>query len=149
MRRFQLKFFYTLILVLSVFLINAQPNNMSLRYLRTEEGLSQNEVTSILQDNEGFMWFGTRSGLNRYDGYEFLVFDQVPGDSGSLVNTSIEKIYKDSKGIIWIGTKSNGISRYNPVTGKFLNMPFNGPSVQKILPDKRVIPFCENSDGDI
>ena len=128
---------------------NAQPDNMALRYLRTEEGLSQNEVTSILQDNEGFMWFGTRSGLNRYDGYEFLVFDQVPGDSGSLVNTSIERIYKDSKGIIWIGTKSNGISRYNPVTGKFLNMPFNGPSAQNILPDKRVISFCEGSDGDM
>lgn len=128
---------------------NAQPDNMSLRYLRTEEGLSQNEVTSILQDNEGFMWFGTRSGLNRYDGYEFLVFDQVPGDSSSLVNTSIEKIYKDSKGIIWIGTKSNGISRYNPVTGKFLNMPFKGPSAQNILPDKRVISFFEDSDGDM
>ncbi|MEI7420549.1 MAG: two-component regulator propeller domain-containing protein [Prolixibacteraceae bacterium] len=120
---------------------------MSIRYLRTEEGLSQNEVTSILQDNEGFMWFGTRSGLNRYDGYEFLVFNQVPGDSSSLVNTSIERIYKDSKGIIWIGTKSNGISRYNPVTGKFLNMPFKRDSSQNILPDKRVISFCEDNDG--
>jgi len=136
-------------LVLSVFWVNAQPDNMSLRYLRTEEGLSQNEVTSIIQDNEGFMWFGTRSGLNRYDGYEFLVFDQIPGDSSSLVNTSIERMYKDSKGIIWIGTKSNGISRYNPVTGKFLNMPFKGPSSQNILPDKRVISFCEDRDGDM
>jgi ligand-binding sensor domain-containing protein len=146
MSRFYIKIVFLLISVLLTFWANAQPDHMSLRYLRTEEGLSQNEVTSILQDNEGFMWFGTRSGLNRYDGYEFLVFDQVPGDSGSLVNTSIEKIYKDSKGIIWIGTKSNGISRYNPVTGKFLNMPFNGPSTKNILPDKRVISFCEDSD---
>lgn len=149
MRKISIKIVLNLIFISLTFLIHAQPVNMSLRYLRTEEGLSQNEVTSILQDNEGFMWFGTRSGLNRYDGYEFLVFDQVPGDSGSLVNTSIERIYKDSKGIIWIGTKSNGISRYNPVTGKFLNMPFNGPSVQNILPDKRVISFCEDSDGDM
>jgi len=149
MRRFYIHFHFTLLLVLSVFCSNAQPDNMSLRYLRTEEGLSQNEVTSILQDNEGFMWFGTRSGLNRYDGYNFLVFDQVPGDSSKLVNTSIERIYKDSKGIIWIGTKSNGISRYNPVTGKFINMPFNGLSSQNILPDKRVISFCEDSDGDM
>jgi signal transduction histidine kinase/ligand-binding sensor domain-containing protein/DNA-binding response OmpR family regulator len=147
MRRFLSLIYLTLIPVLSAFWVNAQPNNMSLRYLRTEEGLSQNEVTSILQDNEGFMWFGTRSGLNRYDGYEFLVFDQVPGDSTSLVNTSIERIYKDSKGIIWIGTKSNGISRYNPVTGKLLNMPFKGQSTQNILPDKRVISFCEDSNG--
>lgn len=149
MARLYTKTGFLLIYVLLTCWANAQPDNMALRYLRTEEGLSQNEVTSILQDNEGFMWFGTRSGLNRYDGYEFLVFDQVPGDSGSLVNTSIERIYKDSKGIIWIGTKSNGISRYNPVTGKFLNMPFNGPSAQNILPDKRVISFCEDSDGDM
>ena len=149
MRKISIKIVLNLIFISLTFLIHAQPVNMSLRYLRTEEGLSQNEVTSILQDNEGFMWFGTRSGLNRYDGYEFLVFDQVPGDSGSLVNTSIERIYKDSKGIIWIGTKSNGISRYNPVTGKFLNMPFNEPSAQNILPDKRVISFCEDSDGDM
>ena len=149
MRQFHTKLYFTLILVWSVFWGNAQPDHMSLRYLRTEEGLSQNEVTSIIQDNEGFMWFGTRSGLNRYDGYKFLVFDQVPGDSGSLVNTSIERIYKDRKGIIWIGTKSNGISRYNPVTGKFLNMPFNGPSSQNILPDKRVISFCEDSNGEM
>lgn len=146
---FRIRIYFSLFFVLSVFWSNAQPDNMSLRYLRTEEGLSQNEVTSILQDNEGFMWFGTRSGLNRYDGYEFLVFNQVPGDSSSLVNTSIEKIYKDSKGIIWIGTKSNGISRYNPVSGKFLNMPYNGPSAQNILPDKRVVSFCEDRDGDM
>jgi signal transduction histidine kinase/ligand-binding sensor domain-containing protein/DNA-binding response OmpR family regulator len=147
MRHYLIRVFFTLILSSLAFLVDAQPNNMSMRYLRTEEGLSQNEVTSILQDNEGFMWFGTRSGLNRYDGYNFLVFDQVPGDSSSLVNTSIERIYKDSKGIIWIGTKSNGISRYNPVTGKFLNMPFNGKSPKNILPDKRVISFCEDSNG--
>jgi signal transduction histidine kinase/ligand-binding sensor domain-containing protein/DNA-binding response OmpR family regulator len=149
MRRFLITIFFSLILVFPAFWANAQPDNMSLRYLRTEEGLSQNEVTSIIQDNEGFMWFGTRSGLNRYDGYKFLVFDQVPGDSSSLVNTSIERIYKDSKGIIWIGTKSNGISRYNPVTGKFLNIPFNGTSAHNILPDKRVLSFCEDSNGEM
>lgn len=149
MSRFYAKIVFLLVLALSTWRANSQPDNMALRYLRTEDGLSQNEVTSILQDNEGFMWFGTRSGLNRYDGYEFLTFDQIPGDSSSLVNTSIERIYKDSKGIIWIGTKSNGISRYNPVTGKFLNMPFNGSSAENILPDKRVISFCEDSDGDM
>lgn len=149
MRPFNIRIYAGVILFFVAFLANAQPENMSLRYLRTEEGLSQNEVTSILQDNEGFMWFGTRCGLNRYDGYEFLVFNQVPGDSNNLVNTSVEKICKDSKGIIWIGTKSNGISRYNPVTGKFLNMPYNGRSAQNILPDKRIISFCEDTDGDM
>ena len=149
MRRLQIRYYLSLLLVLSAFCVNAQPENMLLRYLRTEEGLSQNEVTSILQDNEGFMWFGTRSGLNRYDGYDFQVFNMVPGDSNSLVNTSVEQIYKDRMGVIWIGTKSNGISRYNPVTGKFLNIPFNDRSAGKILPNKRVISFCEDSNGEM
>lgn len=149
MRPFYIRIYCGVFLFLLAFFVDAQPDNMSMRYLRTEEGLSQNEVTSIVQDNEGFMWFGTRSGLNRYDGYEFQVFNQVPGDSNNLVNNSVEKIFKDSKGIIWIGTKSNGISRYNPVTGKFLNMPFNGRSAQNILPDKRIISFCEDRDGEM
>ncbi len=97
MQRLYIKILGTILLVLSVFWSNAQPDNISLRYLRTEEGLSQNEVTSILQDNEGFMWFGTLSGLNRYDGYKFLVFDQVPGDS--------------------VGTWNGGLLKYNPETG--------------------------------
>ena len=149
MRPLYISIYSGVILFFVAFLANAQPENMSLRYLRTEEGLSQNEVTSILQDNEGFMWFGTRSGLNRYDGYDFQVFNQVPGDTNNLVNTSVEKIYKDSKGIIWIGTKSNGISRYNPVTGQFLNMPYNDLSLHNILPDKRIISFCEDTDGEM
>lgn len=79
MLRFYAKIVFLLVVAFSAWKASAPPDNMSLRYLRTDEGLSQNEVTSILQDNEGFMWFGTRSGLNRYDGYEFLTFDQVPG----------------------------------------------------------------------
>lgn len=129
--------------------LNAQNNDFLKNYLTVDDGLSQNEVTSIIQDNEGFIWFGTRVGLNRYDGYNFLVYDQIPGDSSSLVNSSIERIYKDSKGIIWIGTKSNGISRFNPVTGKFLNIPFKRATDESVLPDKRITCFCEDRNGEM
>ena len=63
-----------------------QNQNMLKHFLTVDEGLSHDEVTSIVQDNDGFMWIGTRGGLNRYDGYEFKIFNQIPGDSNSLVN---------------------------------------------------------------
>src|SRR5210317_769320 len=83
-------------------------------FLTVENGLSHNEVTSIVQDKDGFIWIGTRGGLNRYDGYEFEIYNQIPGDSNSLVNPSIESLFVDSRGNIWIGTKSGGVSKYNP-----------------------------------
>ncbi|NQU53830.1 MAG: response regulator [Bacteroidetes bacterium] len=108
------------------------------------DGLSHNEVTSIVQDKDGFIWIGTRGGLNRYDGYEFKVFNQVPGDSNSLVNPSIEKLFIDSKGNIWIGSKSGGVSKYNPVTGIFKNIISNYKQSSEILPNNRILSFYED-----
>ena len=70
-------------------------------FLTVEDGLSHNEVTSIVQDEDGFIWIGTRGGLNRYDGYEFKIYNQVPGDSNSHVNPSIESLFVDRMGNIW------------------------------------------------
>lgn len=78
-----------------------------------QEGLSQNRILSILEDDFGFMWFGTADGLNRYDGYHTQVFRNKYGDSTSLSNNTINAIVKDKSGNFWIGT-SNGISYFNP-----------------------------------
>ncbi|MCF6358981.1 MAG: hypothetical protein L3J54_14370, partial [Draconibacterium sp.] len=136
------------------FLLNSVLNfgqnpNMLKQFLTVEEGLSHNEVTSIVQDNDGFIWIGTRGGLNRYDGYDFKVYNQIPGDSNSLVNPSIESLFVDSKGNIWIGTKSGGVSKYNPVTGIFKNMVADYNHVNNILPDNRVLSFFEDKKGRI
>lgn len=124
-----------------------QNQNMLKHFLTVEEGLSHNEVTSIVQDNDGFIWIGTRGGLNRYDGYEFKVFNQLPGDSNSLVNPSIETLFVDSKGNIWIGTKSGGVSKFDPTTGKFKNIINNYQISSNILPSNRVLTFFEDSKG--
>ncbi|MBT3382616.1 MAG: response regulator [Prolixibacteraceae bacterium] len=118
-------------------------------FLTVEEGLSHNEVTSIVQDKDGFIWIGTRGGLNRYDGYGFKVFNQIPGDSNSLVNPSIEKLFIDKKGNIWIGTKSGGVSKYNPLTGVFKNIEINYKKTSEILPDNRILSFHEDQKGRI
>ncbi|MFK7920638.1 MAG: two-component regulator propeller domain-containing protein [Bacteroidia bacterium] len=120
----------------------------NLRYLTTDEGLSQNEVTCILQDRMGFLWIGTRGGLNRYDGYEFKVYQNEVGNPNSLVNNSIESLFEDSQGRIWVGTKSNGLSCYYPDRDKFEHYQVGNES-KKGISGNRIIALAEGSRGDI
>ncbi|HLZ89680.1 MAG TPA: two-component regulator propeller domain-containing protein, partial [Puia sp.] len=91
----------------------------SVRYLGIEDGLSNNAVTQIYQDNRGFMWFGTYDGLNRYDGYKFKVFRNRIGDSSSLVDNNINRIAGASDCRLWVGGRK-GLSVFNPVTETFI-----------------------------
>ncbi|MCC8170938.1 MAG: response regulator [Parabacteroides sp.] len=82
-----------------------------------ENGLSQNSVLKISQDIDGFLWFGTRNGLNRYDGNEFVVYRHIPGDTTTLSNNYINSLAPDKKGNLWIAT-SNGFNHMETATGK-------------------------------
>jgi len=88
------------------------------RYLGIEQGLSNNAVVSICQDHNGFLWFGTYDGLNRYDGYGFKIFHNVIGDSTSLAINNVYTIEEDSNRNIWVGGQK-GMSIYNAVTSRF------------------------------
>jgi streptogramin lyase len=63
------------------------------------------------------MWFGTKDGLNRFDGYTFKVYRHDPQDSQSPNHNHITSIYKDAEGILWIGTYGGGLDRFDPETG--------------------------------
>ena len=144
------RFFYTVILIsLACHALYGQTEGRLKHFLTVEDGLSHNEVTSIVQDKDGFIWIGTRGGLNRYDGYEFEVFNQVAGDPNSLVNPSIESLFVDSNGYIWIGTKSGGVSRFDPSTGDFFNLVSNYSQTSDILPVNRVLSFYEDKKSRI
>ena len=80
--------------------------------LSIADGLSQVTIYSILQDHRGFMWFGTRDGLNKYDGYHFTVYRHQPYDTTSLTHNKINALFEDHKGIMWIGT-DDGLNIYN------------------------------------
>lgn len=87
-------------------------------YFRTmdiRDGLSQNTVYQILQDRKGFMWFGTKDGLNRYDGLSFRVYKK---ENSSLGKNFITALYEDSRGNIWIGT-DGGVFIYDPMFDSF------------------------------
>src|SRR5579863_3885267 len=97
----------------SGFLGYAQSGKLKFSHIGTEVGLSQNNVTCILRDRQGFMWFGTRDGLNRYDGYDFDVYKNNPEDSLSLSNNFVTSIMEDGKGDIWVGTWGGGLNRFD------------------------------------
>ncbi|RFZ84826.1 histidine kinase [Mucilaginibacter terrenus] len=87
-------------------------------HYQVENGLSNNAVLSSLQDNKGFMWFGTKDGLNRFDGYTFKVFRNDADKKGSLGNNIIYCLYQDKDGRLWVGT-DRGIYLYNELTERF------------------------------
>src|SRR5678816_3317379 len=70
--------------------------------LTISDGLSQGMITCMLQDHFGFMWFGTKAGLNRYDGYNFVVYRHDAADSTSLADNFIQSLFEDSEGRLWI-----------------------------------------------
>src|SRR5690606_9768683 len=77
-------FLSTFFLVIAFHFLVAQQRPASFKHITTNDGLSQSNVTSMLQDNEGFMWFGTQDGLNRYDGRTLKVYKKDPLRSRSL-----------------------------------------------------------------
>ena len=101
-------------------LLKAQPYYF--RHYQVEQGLSYNSVFSIIQDSKGFLWFGTKDGLNRFDGYNFKIFRNKPGDTNSLRNSVIRAVYEDTQKEIWVGT-SNGLYQYNDTTQQFKVVP--------------------------
>ena len=93
-------------------------SNLKFEYLSTEDGLSHNTVLSIYQDKEGFMWFGTDDGLNKYDGYTFQSYKADPKDPQHTLRFNyIYSIYEDNKGRLWVG--SHGLHLLNKKTDQF------------------------------
>src|SRR5260221_1740980 len=101
----------------------AQPTQWKFQHIGTDAGLSQSNITCILQDSRGFMWFGTRDGLNKYDGYRFTVFQNVEGDQKTISCNYITEIIEDKKGDLFIGTWGGGLNGFNREKNLFIHYP--------------------------
>ncbi len=92
--------------------------NYAFRHIGTSDGLSDNYITCVCPDSRGFVWIGTASGLDRYDGYGFRTFYARPGDPAALPDSFIEDIFEDRDGRLWIRTIS-GYVLYDIASASF------------------------------
>ncbi|MBV6506060.1 MAG: Sensor histidine kinase RcsC [Syntrophorhabdaceae bacterium] len=101
-------------------LVLAQNRPIKFEHLRLEQGLSQSSVYCILQDHQGFMWFGTQGGLNKYDGHNFTVYQQNVFDSTSLSQDVAWAMCEDHTGTLWAGGPNAAcLNRFNRETERF------------------------------
>ena len=114
----------TLLVLMAFGVMNAM-DDYHFRVYRVEDGLSQNTVWCSLQDKGGFVWFGTKDGLNRFDGYRFKVFRNIPDDASSIGNNFVRALYEMSDRTILVGT-DNGLFSYDPVSEKFRRVTLPG-----------------------
>ena len=94
-------------------------NEIQFNRLTIEQGLSQSLVFDIHQDDEGYLWFATQDGLNRFDGYSFKIYRNRLNDLNSLSHNDVHAIDRDSTGNLWLATAGGGLNLFDKLTGKF------------------------------
>lgn len=122
--------------------------------LTSKDGLSDDRILDIIQDRYGFIWIATTDGLNRYDGYEFLVFKNIPTDSTSISSNLITSLTEDIYGNLWIGT-SFGLNRYDRTKDVFVHYFSDAKNhdglqddhIRKLLADEKGILWIETVEG--
>ena len=126
----------------------SQKRTLRFERIGVDQGLPQSSVFAITQDTLGFMWFGTQDGLQKYDGYRFISYRNVPGDTTSLGYNRISKILCDSKGRLWVGGLLKGLNRYDPVSETFHRYKVDSldPSA---LSDETINETYEDSKGQV
>ena len=113
--------------------LSAQTDSIIIEHISTEEGLSHKHVHCVMEDSYGFLWIGTDDGLNRYDGYEFVVYKNDIWDTTSLSSPIISILTEDDEGNIWVGTP-NGLNLYQRHSDSFVRYthdPENEYSISK------------------
>ncbi|WP_106831252.1 hybrid sensor histidine kinase/response regulator [Parabacteroides pacaensis] len=119
----ELKYTLLLLFIYCSIQLKADDNHLLFRHYQVENGLSDNMVTSCVQDKSGYIWIGTRDGLNRFDGYSFKVFRHDPDEAETLGSNWITYLACDLEGTLWVGTLS-GLYRYNEAKESFHHIAF-------------------------
>ncbi|MBI1675652.1 EAL domain-containing protein [Shewanella sp. DW31] len=99
--------------------LSAASTQLKFEHIRSEDGLTQNTITSLFMDNAGMLWIGTQDGLHAYNGHSFNIFPHSPNDPRSISESYVSDIIQDSEGNIWVSTFSQGVNRLDLSTGTF------------------------------
>ena len=148
----QNKKFYENLLVL-VFMgmglfVHASNSTYFFKHYNYEDGLISNTVNAIVQDEDGFMWFGTSEGLCRFDGYGYKTYVNIPGDKNSLNDNFISSVAVDSnRNCIWLVT-STGVSKLDKTTYMFQNYPISDSLRVRFSPFSRGT-ICVDHNGNV
>jgi two-component system sensor histidine kinase ChiS len=132
--------------ILFPILANSQTGNHKFEHFSVEQGLSQSTILCIVQDSRGFIWLGTTDGLNKYDGYNFIIYKHDPNDSLSLSANRIYSICEDSSGYLWVGTYGGGLNRFDWKTEQFTHYK-NNPDNPASLSDNEILSIYEDNLG--
>lgn len=124
MPRYLSPFFLVVVALFFATAARGQGKNVRFMNVGLKEGLSQSSVFALHQDYLGFMWLGTRDGLNRYDSRKFHTYRNQPTDSTSLTDNYILSLLEDKNHTLWVGTRS-GLNKYDRVRDKFIRIPLN------------------------
>ncbi len=146
-----MKYFRKLYFLLALFFATSQLSATLLepkfRRYSTEHGLSHDGVLCITEDSEGFMWFGTWDGINRFDGNNFITYKARPGDNSSLRNNKVRDIIEDKLGYLWVRTYDRKVYRFSKETEDFIaiNKSSRGENLDHVFIEK-IVPL---SNGDV
>jgi signal transduction histidine kinase/ligand-binding sensor domain-containing protein/DNA-binding response OmpR family regulator len=113
----------------------AQKQSLKFEHLNIEKGLSQSHATCILQDSKGFMWIGTRNGLNKYDGYKFTVYKNDIKDKNSISHSYVIDMVEDKAGNLWIATFGGGLNMFDNKREKFISYRTDKNNLSSIASD--------------
>lgn len=123
-------------------------SNVQFTHLTINDGLSQNFISSIHQDHLGFIWIGTKDGVNMYDGYRFTIYKHDPFDPLSISDNFIKSIYSDSKGRLWVGTLNGGLNLFDRKSGTFIRF-MHEPDNNNSISNNNVQAIIEDKSGNI
>ena len=121
--------------------------NLRFERYTIDQGLSSDRTKSITQDDFGYIWIATESGLSRYDGYDIAVYRNSPADPSSLSNNNAYVVHTDRFGVVWAGT-SLGLNRYNTVTDSFVRY-YHDPENDISLPGNSIQDIFESDSGEL
>lgn len=137
-------------LIITLFLLSTLSINSSdflFKKINASQGLTNDSVSSIVQDEKGFLWFGTQHGLNRYDGYNFTKYTKEPFETNTLSHDLIQTLYMENGNKLWIGTY-HGLNMLDIKTGVFTNYEFEKDNPNS-LSDNVVVSITKGNDNNI